>query len=71
MLGLLADLSEAEKLYETMRLAVAHLQGAKLALPTWFEGLVDRYVRSRPVQCHRAFGRPCARVKRLASDIRR
>lgn len=48
VLGLLADLSEAEKLYETMRLAVVHLQGAKLTLPTWFEGLVDRYVRSRP-----------------------
>jgi transposase len=48
VLGLLADLSEAEKLCETMRLALEHLQGQLPQAPPWWAGLLQRYVQSRP-----------------------
>lgn len=48
VLGLLADLSEAEKLCETMRLAVQYLQKGIGVLPEGFALLVERYVQSRP-----------------------
>jgi transposase len=48
VLGLLADLSEAEKLQETMRVALEFLQKNGIALPEWSERMMERYVQSRP-----------------------
>jgi transposase len=48
VLGLLADLSEAEKLCATMRLALEYLQGQGMPVPEDFARWVERYVQSRP-----------------------
>lgn len=48
VVGLVAVLSEAEKLQQTLRLALEYLQEHLGALPAWCEPLLERYVQSRP-----------------------
>lgn len=48
VVGLVAVLSEAEKLQQTLRLALEYLQERLGTLPPWCEPLLERYVQSRP-----------------------